>query len=1824
MLKNISSKYIKYISSLLMVLTLLVLPFFAFGQDQFGTSYLSEVGLGTQDIRVTILKIIRIAFGILGVITLVLIIYAGVIWMTSGGKQESIAKAKKIIINAVIGLIIIILAAAITEFVFRQINNATNPEDDGNGLICTPADTWLSACVYCNSSGLTEVTPGCLGTNAFELREVQTAHGGTDPKQDVYLCSRVQPRFNNIVDQSTVLGNVRVTDLSGVEVSGTWNTSGNILQFVPDNNFAPNASYEVRLSNTLTDASGDFLAGCNGTVCESLPPTYSYYGWQFITGVDTDIIAPHITSAYPSLDNTNRTVSRAPIIDVTYNEAIDFLSIADSSSPPHPQLGKFVLQALDGPGGSTVGTAIDNTNLLVTAKDNGFRVQIDSTSGLLLDGFTWYRITVADVMDLCGNNQQPSPVIWEFQTNNAVPGVTGYSPTGSNSCPNEVIIFTFGTSMYGQEVDLNFNGQVISLIPDELYTYTTSAFGTLSVMDVNIVPGAGYRNFKFIPSNPLIVGTTYNMTILAPGMVIDSNGNTIFQSWEFSVASADQCSCSPYIAYLSPNQGSIGQCLTINGSCFAGTMDNPGLLTAIHFIDSSANTTNAVIAGQSGNFATTDVPNTLSPDTYNVEVTLDYEDANFGSITSNQIEFVVDDGPTYTGPCLYLIDPVQACHNSSLTLSGARLGVDPGAGNYDTVSEYVNFSASGHVPDANFSSWSNQTVRFNLPTGFQDSDVSITVGGQNSNALPFDVACGTGSWCSSTAAPICTPNNNQCTSGLCNLSTCLCETSLGGSDDSNFVVINKWPTCDTACPNSILGANFSHAIDSSTLNNSSILVYECTDGVACLVLNNIDKTWEATANNLDINAGVLNINTYYRVVITNQVTDTTGTFLGGLNYDVNKDEVNDAYSWIFKTKVDNCNITSVDIVPDNMSFTDLGVWQKITGRAMSNDGCYGNQPIISTGLNWFWTQDNPAIAAVTYDDLNNDGLTDSIQYVESRGLGDTNIIGSIPALAFADQTLVHISLAFNIEAVWPACDTACINSEIGMRLSSNIDSSTVAVDDFDLYICNDGATCHVLTPVNFTEQVVGTDQIIIQPDSDLQLDIYHRVVVHDAFQGLNGESITNLNYDANFDSVNDSYSWIFKTNDKICNITSVSTYPTQMTFNKLNQTQNIIGKALSNQGCVGGQYIDAWDYDWGWSVADAGVADLQSPLVDSNTDSLIDPMQSIISQSAGNTTAIGTAETFAANSDITVSGGNIASASCDGNAATSICEARPSNCSNITYCNPTSCLCETPPAPSVVSIDPASPTILECANTAFTVVFSQPMNTTDAKNYFELELDNVGLLDINVQSYAITNGTDGCTWSEGCTGFIISPAELITDSFLLELNISRDITSIYGQNLESQYTYNYQSGTKLCNLDGVSLLPHSWMFTTNLPPDNTVDFIAQGYTNEFGGYYIAPLPNYSWNYTWTENDLDNFINTNPTNNINTVTVINHGQGMSYLTAQADIVTDNINNPSQVGYSFSNTAQIEIFICDYPWPDPPPYDLDHHAYMKYCRGNIGDDVLLPNLSQPTNLSGSQGDLLLDQIFSVEGTESASGLDAIGLRIYHNPNHASAEGWYSSRDFLQGSPRNTVINGYPAVVDGRTTYIHFTDINNGNILSYILVLSYNQDAQSSTIDIYHALLDGLRFNTNITNTEKNYILEDIDRIGGVGFIIEKLREYETANGSLPDLSTGSFISGQSTSRWPQSWQTVLGNALGTRLPVDPDNIFNNCPTELGYDAQSCYNVNLTPQFLCPTGSHIYIYQDGTVYANPKYKNVTWLGIGSVDGSDSCTSFSLSVDNDNYLIE
>ncbi|HNW55902.1 MAG TPA: hypothetical protein PKN62_02390 [bacterium] len=84
-----------------------------------GYNITSTNGEGMVLNKVTL--IINIFLGLLGVIFLGLAIYSGFLWMTAGGKIDQVKKATDLLAQAVIGLVIILFAYAITYFIVNAL-----------------------------------------------------------------------------------------------------------------------------------------------------------------------------------------------------------------------------------------------------------------------------------------------------------------------------------------------------------------------------------------------------------------------------------------------------------------------------------------------------------------------------------------------------------------------------------------------------------------------------------------------------------------------------------------------------------------------------------------------------------------------------------------------------------------------------------------------------------------------------------------------------------------------------------------------------------------------------------------------------------------------------------------------------------------------------------------------------------------------------------------------------------------------------------------------------------------------------------------------------------------------------------------------------------------------------------------------------------------------------------------------------------------------------------------------------------------------------------------------------------------------------------------------------------------------------------------------------------------------------------------------------------------------------------------------------------------------------------------------------------------------
>ncbi len=228
------------------------------------------------------------------------------------------------------------------------------------------------------------------------------------------------------------------------------------------------------------------------------------------------------------------------------------------------------------------------------------------------------------------------------------------------------------------------------------------------------------------------------------------------------------------------------------------------------------------------------------------------------------------------------------------------------------------------------------------------------------------------------------------------------------------------------------------------------------------------------------------------------------------------------------------------------------------------------------------------------------------------------------------------------------------------------------------------------------------------------------------------------------------------------------------------------------------------------------------------------------------------------------------------------------------------------------------------------------------------------------------------------------------------------------------------------------------------------------------------------------------------------------------------------------------------------------------------------------------------------FSFKNTQVlAQNTDVIGIRVYKNPDHLSPGYWYKKNINISGSPQSLIIDGYNAVRDGRTVYVN-AGVTVGNTLyTNIYVISYNEDADAETVDIFGKILRNWKFNSTLVTHSEYYgvcikgieetttvcvsdfdcrageycsgikakATRDIERaeIEGVGNFI--LDEYQkTHDGKYPELISGTYVPGMSTSVWP-SWNDMLSSKLRAKLPMDPVN--NVMCTSVQSDPKTCWN-------------------------------------------------------------
>lgn len=192
--------------------------------EDFGLTEVGDAsGLEKGDLRVTIGNIIKIILGFVGVIALGLVMYGGFLYMTSGGEETKVTKAKQYLINATIGLVIIFSAYAIVSFIMNTLIDsqssagtyqcADGKDNDGDGFSDFPNDDGCTSATDYSEYGGGDV----IITGGGQLRATSIT-----PQGDQTILN-VHPRI--VLNRKVLSDTVNETNVSITSSNGVVNTT---------------------------------------------------------------------------------------------------------------------------------------------------------------------------------------------------------------------------------------------------------------------------------------------------------------------------------------------------------------------------------------------------------------------------------------------------------------------------------------------------------------------------------------------------------------------------------------------------------------------------------------------------------------------------------------------------------------------------------------------------------------------------------------------------------------------------------------------------------------------------------------------------------------------------------------------------------------------------------------------------------------------------------------------------------------------------------------------------------------------------------------------------------------------------------------------------------------------------------------------------------------------------------------------------------------------------------------------------------------------------------------------------------------------------------------------------------------------------------------------------------------------------------------------------------------------------------------------------------------------------------------------------------------
>lgn len=279
--------------------------------------------LSSTDPRIIVGRIIQIVLSFLGAIAVAIIMYAGFLWMASGGDEEKISKAKKILRNATIGLVIIVSSWGIATFVISKLIEATGGNatglNNGNNSFFNQGAGAIGACSISSTYPESDQTDVPRNTSVMvtfkeelKLDSVCINESGAACACNNSTCSKINPTairlFKTDSGDACTSGtcpkqNSNVTDILVNVASGNKTLVLTPMSALGES--SGNTEYSIKLTSDVKKVDGtSMFKSCS----------VDFAGWNFTVNSQYDLTPPIVkpTGIFPLPDN-----ERDVYLDVT-------------------------------------------------------------------------------------------------------------------------------------------------------------------------------------------------------------------------------------------------------------------------------------------------------------------------------------------------------------------------------------------------------------------------------------------------------------------------------------------------------------------------------------------------------------------------------------------------------------------------------------------------------------------------------------------------------------------------------------------------------------------------------------------------------------------------------------------------------------------------------------------------------------------------------------------------------------------------------------------------------------------------------------------------------------------------------------------------------------------------------------------------------------------------------------------------------------------------------------------------------------------------------------------------------------------------------------------------------------------------------------------------------------------------------------------------------------------------------------------------------------------------------------------------------------------